>query len=467
MGVATLSASPSDISPSTPQSSDVPTTIKMEDLQRSTTPSASQADPSASMMLSPPSSNSSSPGQQKQPKKRKSWGQVLPEPKTNLPPRKRAKTADEKEQRRIERVKRNRLAAHNSRERKREEMERLTSERDQYYCVARTMWEYTQKLQEQITWYRSQSTPHIPEIPLPPSLKNWEEDIALERFESATPAPQQAPPPTSAPHMSDKTTAQPTSHPTMDPRTAAFTSPAVTTEPFDSPFMSHREASYASPESMEDYESPNNAISLPPTPQNNSLDFGASIEPGQTQHSAAMLCDLQCRPAPSSPFSSTASQAISTWLISFLTMVNLLFLTKRPPFSTTLAFPTLPQTTTSSKRLSWSTLDTLPDSLTTLVQSLTTCTPTQAQRQLLLATGLASLRKPSFRVAGKVSGGSFSASPRERALRRIVRSTTRKMMAKVVAESKRLHRQQITETTGNSLRHHHWQENKTCSELRA
>ncbi|KAK8235227.1 hypothetical protein HDK90DRAFT_484158 [Phyllosticta capitalensis] len=293
MGVATLSASSSDISPSTPQSSDVPTTIKMEDLQRSTTPSASQADPSASMMLSPPSSNSSSPGQQKQPKKRKSWGQVLPEPKTNLPPRKRAKTADEKEQRRIERVKRNRLAAHNSRERKREEMERLTSERDQYYCVARTMWEYTQKLQEQITWYRSQSTPHIPEIPLPPSLKNWEEDIALERFESATPAPQQAPPPTSAPHKSDKTTAQPTSHPTMDPRTAAFTSPAVTTEPFDSPFMSHREASYASPESMEDYESPNNAISLPPTPQNNSLDFGASIEPGQTQHSAVSAGSFQ------------------------------------------------------------------------------------------------------------------------------------------------------------------------------
>ena len=58
-------------------------------------------------------------------KKRKSWGQALPEPKTNLPPRKRAKTADEKEQRRIERIKRNRAAAHNSRERKRQEAERL------------------------------------------------------------------------------------------------------------------------------------------------------------------------------------------------------------------------------------------------------------------------------------------------------------------------------------------------------
>jgi len=56
-------------------------------------------------------------------KKRKSWGQELPTPKTNLPPRKRAKTEDEKEQRRIERVLRNRAAAQTSRERKRLEVE--------------------------------------------------------------------------------------------------------------------------------------------------------------------------------------------------------------------------------------------------------------------------------------------------------------------------------------------------------
>lgn len=66
----------------------------------------------------------SSPGK-KPTKKRKSWGQVLPEPKTNLPPRKRAKTEDEKEQRRVERVLRNRRAAQSSRERKRLEVEAL------------------------------------------------------------------------------------------------------------------------------------------------------------------------------------------------------------------------------------------------------------------------------------------------------------------------------------------------------
>ncbi|KAL4801758.1 bZIP transcription factor HacA [Aspergillus unguis] len=62
-------------------------------------------------------------------KKRKSWGQELPVPKTNLPPRKRAKTDDEKEQRRIERVLRNRAAAQTSRERKRLEMEKLENEK--------------------------------------------------------------------------------------------------------------------------------------------------------------------------------------------------------------------------------------------------------------------------------------------------------------------------------------------------
>ncbi|KAG0137777.1 hypothetical protein HOY82DRAFT_597650 [Tuber indicum] len=61
-------------------------------------------------------------------KKRKSWGQELPIPTTNLPPRKRAKTEDEKEQRRIERILRNRAAARASRERKEKQAEALKEE---------------------------------------------------------------------------------------------------------------------------------------------------------------------------------------------------------------------------------------------------------------------------------------------------------------------------------------------------
>ncbi|KAK1255711.1 hypothetical protein MKX07_007970 [Trichoderma sp. CBMAI-0711] len=71
------------------------------------------------------SATAPSTSEKKPVKKRKSWGQVLPEPKTNLPPRKRAKTEDEKEQRRVERVLRNRRAAQSSRERKRLEVEAL------------------------------------------------------------------------------------------------------------------------------------------------------------------------------------------------------------------------------------------------------------------------------------------------------------------------------------------------------
>jgi hypothetical protein len=103
-----------------------PQTIKMEEIERSSSttsfldiPGTSTLDISASLPIM--ATSTTTVDQKPPPKKRKSWGQVLPEPKTSLPPRKRAKTADEKEQRRIERVKRNRLAAHNSRERKRQE----------------------------------------------------------------------------------------------------------------------------------------------------------------------------------------------------------------------------------------------------------------------------------------------------------------------------------------------------------
>ena len=84
---------------------------------------AGTPDPESSEM-GDQAADGSSPGK-KPTKKRKSWGQVLPEPKTNLPPRKRAKTEDEKEQRRVERVLRNRRAAQSSRERKRLEVEAL------------------------------------------------------------------------------------------------------------------------------------------------------------------------------------------------------------------------------------------------------------------------------------------------------------------------------------------------------
>ncbi|RYP42814.1 hypothetical protein DL770_011628 [Monosporascus sp. CRB-9-2] len=89
------------------------------------TPAAPASTPAATPTPDATAPTTSETTEKKPVKKRKSWGQVLPEPKTNLPPRKRAKTEDEKEQRRVERVLRNRRAAQSSRERKRQEVEAL------------------------------------------------------------------------------------------------------------------------------------------------------------------------------------------------------------------------------------------------------------------------------------------------------------------------------------------------------
>ncbi|KAJ0332603.1 hypothetical protein COL922a_011217 [Colletotrichum nupharicola] len=90
-------------------------------------------------------------------KKRKSWGQVLPEPKTNLPPRKRAKTEDEKEQRRVERVLRNRRAAQSSRERKRLEVEALERRNKELEAALTNVTKANQLLVEELNKFRRDS----------------------------------------------------------------------------------------------------------------------------------------------------------------------------------------------------------------------------------------------------------------------------------------------------------------------
>ncbi|KAM0198577.1 hypothetical protein ACHAPQ_010718 [Fusarium lateritium] len=104
------------------------------------------------------STRSLSPTPEKKPtKKRKSWGQVLPEPKTNLAPRKRAKTDDEKEQRRVERVLRNRRAAQSSRERKRQEVEALEKRNKELEAAFKQVQEYNASLIMQLQEARSSS----------------------------------------------------------------------------------------------------------------------------------------------------------------------------------------------------------------------------------------------------------------------------------------------------------------------
>ena len=214
-------------------------------------------------------------GEKKTTKKRKSWGQELPIPKTNLPPRyasldrhhlhlshtdfsirKRAKTEDEKEQRRIERVLRNRAAAQSSRERKRQEVEKLegekaTIEQQNQYLKDRLMAVEHEKfqLQQQLTKVTAQMKA-ISEGSVTPST-----------------APSPAPEPQVFDHLRIK-------------------------QEIDDYSLAATPQTYSSPSTMT--YSPSQSPSQP------SLSYGdesLATSPNMTQHPAEMLCDLQCQSA--------------------------------------------------------------------------------------------------------------------------------------------------------------------------
>ncbi|KAJ5885350.1 hypothetical protein N7495_009860 [Penicillium taxi] len=178
-------------------------------------------------------------GDEKKPsKKRKSWGQELPVPKTNLPPRKRAKTDDEKEQRRIERVLRNRAAAQTSRERKRLEMEKLETEKIR-------MEQQNQFLLQRLTQMEAENN----------RLSQQVAQLSAEVRGSRSSTPKAA--------------------------TPALESPTLTPTLFK----------------QEGIELPMERIPFP-TP---STDYSPTLKPSTlaevsdvTQHPAAVLCDLQC-----------------------------------------------------------------------------------------------------------------------------------------------------------------------------
>jgi hypothetical protein len=311
---------PSDMAPTT--------TIKMEDLHQAPfdSPAPSQSSPAPS----------SSHGDAKSVKKRKSWGQVLPEPKTNLPPRKRAKTEDEKEQRRIERVKRNRLAAHNSRERKRQEYEHIQVEKDKMHADLVAAQEAVARMAAELKAYR-EKYPGGVDIPAATDL-----DSILGANTTVNPA-------------------QTTS--------SSFPSPVSMT--------------------MDSMDSPRDSSCQPETP--NFSEAASDFD--TTRYPAEILCDLQCQSTSAVPASLTAIWAFLSafnlslqlpWTTSLLTICSTL---SRSPTSA-LPSPLLAWLTAMSFSLpasSPTTMSTLTF-LTTLMQSTSTCR--QPLAQLTLATGL-------------------------------------------------------------------------------
>ncbi|KAL9627213.1 MAG: hypothetical protein Q9164_007671 [Protoblastenia rupestris] len=192
---------------------------------------------------------------QKPTKKRKSWGQELPTPKTNLPPRKRAKTDDEKEQRRIERVLRNRAAAQSSRERKRQEVEKLEGEKA-------TIEQQNQYLKDRLLAVEHEK------FMLTQQVAKMSAQMKLLRPGSPASTATAASPPLESqifdPH---KIKQEVDDYPLALPTPQTYNSPSTTT--------------YSASQS-------------PAQPSLCYDDDSLTSSPDMTQHPAEMLCDLQC-----------------------------------------------------------------------------------------------------------------------------------------------------------------------------
>ncbi|KAI1803984.1 hypothetical protein F4811DRAFT_562140 [Daldinia bambusicola] len=222
-------------------------------------------------------------------KKRKSWGQVLPEPKTNLPPRKRAKTEDEKEQRRVERVLRNRRAAQSSRERKRQEVEALEQRNRQLEELLRNQQKTNEMLMDELNKLRRGSGVSRSSSPLD-GFQPSPLTLSQPLFGSSQDGTAQ-----DKSGMINDFILMPEQDGTVDP---ASLSPELTPVPDSLPESSTTEdvATVSAPAATSD----------------------------ETQHPAAVLCDLQC-PSVEVPQSWMASRQPSPPALSlFLQLQTLL-----------------------------------------------------------------------------------------------------------------------------------------------
>ncbi|EED14207.1 bZIP transcription factor HacA [Talaromyces stipitatus ATCC 10500] len=213
-------------------------------------------------------------------KKRKSWGQELPTPKTNLPPRKRAKTEDEKEQRRIERVLRNRAAAQTSRERKRLEVEKLEGEKQR-------MEQQNQFLLQRLAQMEAENN----------RLNRQVAQLSAEIRGSRGTTP-----------MTTIDTASPTLTPTLFKQEGEdFTMDKI---PFPTP-------------SISDY-----------SPSLKLEDLAESSD--MTQHPAAVLCDLQCQSKESKDLPLPTHSSLKAFQ---MVLLQLLFLTMTSAAYSTVILP--------------------------------------------------------------------------------------------------------------------------------
>ncbi|KAI0551701.1 hypothetical protein F4679DRAFT_537675 [Xylaria curta] len=245
------------------------------------------------------SSTPAAEAEKKPVKKRKSWGQVLPEPKTNLPPRKRAKTEDEKEQRRVERVLRNRRAAQSSRERKRLEVEALEQRNAALEAALREQQKQTLALMEELSKLR-RNAGVVSRSPSPlhvfqPSPMTLSQPLFQESANG-----------TAQPHSGilDDLIMMPEQDGTVDPSSISPELNPVA----DSDLKTTSTTTVAETE----------PVAAPST---------AATSSDVTQHPAAVLCDLQCPSVEAAPSSAAQTQAspyqlLLTWLMASSVLIS-------------------------------------------------------------------------------------------------------------------------------------------------
>lgn len=206
--------------------------------------------------------------------------------------RKRAKTEDEKEQRRIERVLRNRQAAQSSRERKRQEVEKLEGEKQSIEEQNESLKQRLMKVEhekfllgQQVAklaaqmkaFQRGKSMPHVQlSPPLEPDLLEHDQIIKQELDENpfALPTPQQS----------------------LYATSTSYSSPST--------------ATYSS-------------SSTPAT-----IDLGVddlTASPDMTQHPAAMLCDLPCQSQEITQSLQTSAPVMFFWMLILLATLAISF----------------------------------------------------------------------------------------------------------------------------------------------
>lgn len=227
--------------------------------------------------------------------------------------RKRAKTEDEKEQRRIERVLRNRQAAQSSRERKRQEVEKLEGEKFAIEQQNQLLKERLLAVEHEKFKLAQQVAKMAAEMSVFKSQNGSRGSIAHTVTASCAPSPsvdllhQQA----IKQELDDYPFALPTPQPSVDTSTSSFSTPSSST------------------------------YSRSPSPSRLGLDLDAlATSLDLTQHPAAMLCGLQCQSeevslASTLPMSLDKARRIQQ-VISFhlcLTLISAIYLHLLHPLS--------------------------------------------------------------------------------------------------------------------------------------